>query len=168
MLFTMVLAGSAAAQKLVPFQGSIHGTDTDSFDGLQPGFVTVNGVGSGIATHLGTFSMTWQLTLNLANPTALVHFTSLPPTGPFTQQSPPRVNPPTRPGVVHITEIHTITGGTGRFTNAKGSFIMDLLADVNAFSVSGHSAEESLPRVQQNDVGVDSSCRSLPALPLAG
>ncbi len=58
MLVTMVLAGSAAAQKLVPFSGSIHGTDTDSFDGTPPGFIAVNGVGRGIATHLGNFSVT--------------------------------------------------------------------------------------------------------------
>lgn len=55
MLVTMVLAGSAAAQKLVPFQGSIHGTDADSFDGVPPGFVAVTTVGSGIATHLANF-----------------------------------------------------------------------------------------------------------------
>ena len=41
------------------------------------------------------------------------------------------------PRVFRITEINTITGGTGRFANAKGSFIVDRLTDLNTGLTSG-------------------------------
>lgn len=45
--------------------------------------------------------------------------------------------PTDTPGVIRVIEIHTITGGTGRFTNAIGSFIMDVLRDANTFAATG-------------------------------
>jgi hypothetical protein len=138
MLVTMVLAGSAAAQKVVPFQGSIHGTDADSFDGLPPGFVTVTTVGSGIATHLGNFSATWKLLVNESDFTATGSFHAIAANGDeiYTIVA-ASAEPTDTPGVVRVTEIHTITGGTGRFTNAIGSFIMDILRDGTTFAASG-------------------------------
>jgi hypothetical protein len=39
--------------------------------------------------------------------------------------------PTSTPGVFHSTEVQTITGGTGRFANAKENFIMERLTDLN-------------------------------------
>ena len=37
-----------------------------------------------------------------------------------------------------VTEIHTITGGTGRFAGVQGSFTLTLYHDVVAFSDGTH------------------------------
>ena len=48
-----------------------------------------------------------------------------------------RSEPTDTPGVFHIVEIQTITSGTGRFTGAQGSFIVDRLTDLNTGLTSG-------------------------------
>jgi hypothetical protein len=45
--------------------------------------------------------------------------------------------PTDTPDVIRITEINTITGGTGRFAGAQGSFTMERLASVVTFFTSG-------------------------------
>jgi hypothetical protein len=45
--------------------------------------------------------------------------------------------PTVTPGVFRITEINTITGGTGRFAGAKGSFMVERLTDLNTGLTSG-------------------------------
>jgi hypothetical protein len=44
---------------------------------------------------------------------------------------------PGMPGLNRIVEINTITGGTGHFTNAQGSFIVERLVDSNTGLTSG-------------------------------
>ena len=41
------------------------------------------------------------------------------------------------PGINLIVEVNTITGGTGRFANAKGSFTVERLVDVTTGFTSG-------------------------------
>jgi len=139
MLLTTALAGAAvAADKLVPFSGSFQGRETDIFQGPPPGTLAVNGSGGGIATHLGQFSLTWQLTVNLANASATGSFTFTAANGDsiFTMIS-GQAEPTDTPGVVRIVEINTVTGGTGRFEGAKGSFTVDRLLDLNTGLTSG-------------------------------
>ena len=38
---------------------------------------------------------------------------------------------------IRITEIHTVTGGTGRFTGAQESFTLVRVADIFTWSFSG-------------------------------
>lgn len=45
--------------------------------------------------------------------------------------------PTDTPGVIRITEIDTITGGTGRFEGAQGSFTVERLASAVTFLTSG-------------------------------
>jgi hypothetical protein len=40
-------------------------------------------------------------------------------------------------GFLKVTEIHTITGGTGRFTTAQGSFTVELFHKLEANGVAG-------------------------------
>lgn len=137
-LFTTALASSAAAQKPVPFSGSLQGHETDIFQGPPPGTLDVNGNGSGIATHIGQFSVTWQLTVNLEDGTATGSFRFIAANGDAIDTTIAGSSEPTdTPGVVRITEINAITGGTGRFTNAKGSFTVERLVDLNTGFTSG-------------------------------
>jgi len=138
MLLTTALAGAAVAGELVPFSGSFQGHESDIFQGPPPGTLAVNGSGSGIATHLGQFSLTWQLTVNLADGTAKGSFTYTAANGDsiFTTVS-GTSGPTDTPGVSSIMEINTVTGGTGRFEGAKGSFTAERLIHLNTGFTSG-------------------------------
>ena len=140
-LLTTALAGPAAAEKEVPFCGSIQGVEIAD---VQFPKLFVDGSGSGKATHLGRFTMTYELEGDLltrktfgssvftaANGDSLT--TDF--TGPGTQTA------TANPDVRSIVEVHTITGGTGRFAGATGSFIrkylLNLVTGVTSGSFSG-------------------------------
>jgi hypothetical protein len=116
MILTAALAIPAAAQKQVPFKGTFQGNDA-----VNPPTITTTGGGTG--THLGKFSFTEEVSLiTLTGPAHWVAangdsidstFVALPD---FSTES---------LGYITVTEIHTITGGTGRFTGAQGSFTLE-------------------------------------------
>lgn len=114
MILTAALAIPAAAQQQVPFKGTFQGNDTVT----EPTLVT-NATGRG--THLGQFSFTQDLTLNFTNftDTGSAQWTAANGDIIYTTVVGSAI-----PGdvVFTITEIHTITGGTGRFSGAQGSF----------------------------------------------
>jgi hypothetical protein len=137
MMLTVALAIPAAAQNHVPFKGAMQGHDTD---GAMPTETTlvVTTSGTGIGTLLGQFSFSQEFTVDfIANTqTGSAHWvaangdtidTTLAGSGEFTAD----------PNVLSLTEIHTITGGTGRFAGARGSFTVERLANVVTFVTSG-------------------------------
>jgi hypothetical protein len=137
MILTAALAVGAAEQKQVPFKGALQGHDVDIPSPL-PNTVVVDTSGTGIGTLLGEFSFSQQTTVNLAagTDTGSAHWiaangdsidTTLAGSGELTAT----------PGVISITEIHTITGGTGRFAGAQGSFTVERLASGVTFMTSG-------------------------------
>jgi hypothetical protein len=136
-LLTAALAGPAAAQKFVPFSGSLQANEVPE-PAPPPGFLVVNGSGGGIATHLGRFTITWHFTVNLADGTGSG---ALVLTGANGDQvfatAVGESAPTTTPGVFRIREVFTITGGTGRFSNAQGSVVTDRLTDLNTGFTSG-------------------------------
>ena len=82
----------------------------------QPPFTTT---ATGTGTHVGQFSLTNVVTLSASGGTGTGHWIaangdSIDTT--FVASAVPG------PVVFKITEIHTITGGTGRFAGAQGSF----------------------------------------------
>jgi hypothetical protein len=135
---TAALAVPAAAQKQVPFKGSMHGIDTDT--GFTSTTVSVLTVGGGNCTHLGQFTFTQENTVDLTNGTdsGVAHFIAANGDtidANFVGSGVPIVTPD---GVViHIMEIFTVTGGTGRFEGAEGIFLMDRVASPVTFLTSG-------------------------------
>lgn len=123
LILTAALAVPGAAQNLIPFKGAIQGQETHT--GEFP-IITANGSCTGIATVVGTLSLTYQDTIDLriASGTGIglliaangdnIYLTN---TGSADLVS--------KPGFAIITEIYTITGGTGRFAGAQGSFSLD-------------------------------------------
>ena len=116
MSLTMALALPAAAQQQVPFKGTFQGKDA-----VDPPTITTSGTGLG--THMGEFSLTQETNLSTLNGSAHwvaangdsieTAFISLPD---FSTEA---------LGYITVTETHTITGGTGRFAGAQGSFILE-------------------------------------------
>src|ERR1700741_4735306 len=71
MILTAALVVPAAAQKQGPFQGTIQAHETDKPQGgPPPTTASAFGSGTGIGILLGEFSLTYELTITLANGTA--------------------------------------------------------------------------------------------------
>jgi hypothetical protein len=136
MILTAALAMTAVAQKQVPFKGAMQGNDTDT--AFTNTTVTVLTVGTGVGTHVGQFSFTQQVTVNFADGTDTGSAHWIAANGDSFDTTVAGSGEPTdTPGVINITEIHTITGGTGRFAGAQGSFTMDRMASGITFLTSG-------------------------------
>ena len=137
MLLIAALAGSAAAaDKQVPFSGSLQAHEAIVSQG--PGTFVTDGSGGGIATHLGRFTVTWKFTVEVPAGTGSGPVRFIAANGDELFMTAVGSSEPTvTPGVFHITEIQIITGGTGRFAGAKGSFTVDRLTDLNTGFTSG-------------------------------
>ena len=116
MILTAALAIPAAAQQQVPFKGTFQGKDA-----VNPPTITTSG--TGIGTLMGVFSLTQETTLTTLSGSAhwvaangdSIDSTSLV-SADFSTHS---------LGYITVTEIHTITGGTGRFAGAQGNFVLE-------------------------------------------
>ena len=126
-LAALGLAGPAAAGERVPFQGRLEGDVTRT---PAPPLVLVDIEATGTATQLGQFAVTVPHFVNTTTRTArgFYEFTAANGdtlTAHFTGQA----RPTATPGVLYIEETATITGGTGRFAGATGSFVVERLYD---------------------------------------
>jgi hypothetical protein len=128
-LVVLGLAGPVAAGDQVPFKGSLDGVATVA--PLTPPFVAVNIEGEGHATQLGHFQVSIPHVTNRSNGTAVGSYVFTAANGDtlnadFTSQ----VTPTDVPGVVSVAVTATITGGTGRFAGATGSFDAERIVDM--------------------------------------
>jgi hypothetical protein len=134
MILTAALALPAAAQTQVPFKGTFQGNDT-----VTPPTLTQSI--TGVGTLVGQFSSTTLLTLGASGGTGSAHWIaangdSIDTTVVGSPEAPPQtptcqvVGAQPDDAYVKVTEIHTITGGTGRFAGAQGSFTLTLYHDV--------------------------------------
>jgi hypothetical protein len=139
MLLTMTIAGPATAGTQVPFSGSVHGQETDLFQGNPPNQILVDGNLTGLATHLGRLTLTYQVTVSLpaGSSTGSAQLVAANGDMIFTTIVGQGEPVPGTPGVSRIVEINTITGGTGRFAGAKGSFTLERLIDLGTGLTSG-------------------------------
>jgi len=130
---------AAAAQKQVPFKGSLQGQEIDTPEGgPPPTTLSADGSATGMATLVGQFSFSYQLTVNLANGTATGSGHLIAANGDSVDTTIAGSSEPTAtPGVLSITEIDTITGGTGRFAGAQGSFTVERLINQATGFTSG-------------------------------
>jgi hypothetical protein len=136
MILAAGLAVPAAAQDRVPFKGTLQGSDADTCFSFPILCVATNG--TGIGALLGQFSFTMNNEVNVTNGTD--HGTAIltaangdTVTATFTGSGEPTADP----NVFSIMEVFTITGGTGRFAGAQGSFILERLASGVTFLTSG-------------------------------
>jgi len=118
-LILAALATPAAAQTQVPFKGTFQGNDT-----VAPPTITTSGTGRG--TLLGELSFTQVTALNSPTTGAgSAHWVaangdSIDSTSVVSADFSTHAL-----GYITVTEIHTITSGTGRFKGAQGSFTLE-------------------------------------------
>ena len=124
---------SAPAALAVPFKGKFEGTQ--SVTPLTPPLASVEVSATGTATNLGRFTIELPHTVNFATRTAQGTCTLVAANGDvliadFTGQA--QLGP-----IVSVVEHATITGGTGRFAAATGSFTIERVFDPAAGTTSG-------------------------------
>ncbi len=113
-------AGPVAAQVQVPLKGSLVGVDSGT--PLNPPFMKVVVQATGNATQLGKFTVTELLTVNTATGMGSGTFLFTAANGDKVLGTISGKATFTPPNVLTIVETAIITGGTGRFAGATGSF----------------------------------------------
>lgn len=136
-LVVLGLARPAPAGEQVPFKGSFEGDVT--VKPLAPPLLQVDVESMGKATQLGQFTLDIPHIVNPANATAIGSYVFTAANGDtvfadFVGQATPTATP----GVLYIVETVTITGGTGRFAGATGSFVSERLYDRVAGTTTGY------------------------------
>ena len=132
---TAALAGRAAAEEQSPIKGSIQGVEIAD---VQFPKLFVDGSGSGQATHLGRFTVTYEVEVDLLTHETFGSSLFTAANGDSLSTDITGLGTPTaNPDVVSVVETHTITGGTGRFAGATGSFIRTYLLNLVTGITSG-------------------------------
>jgi hypothetical protein len=143
MILTAALADPASAQAscagVAPgcFKGTFQGQDAHDIPPPDATSILLRTTATGIGTPLGRFSLHREVTGNLLDFTAAGSADWIAASGDSistTVQGQAELSD-LPGGFLKITEIHTITGGTGRFTGARGSFTVELFHKLEASGV---------------------------------
>jgi hypothetical protein len=138
-LASTTFAAPAAGERQLPLKGSLLDSETQRV--VFP-TIFVEGTGSGNATQLGLFTISYHAQLNIPTLSAttsaiLVAADGSSLSGEGTGQG----TPTETPGIVSIVETYTITGGTGRFAGATGNFTVERVINratlVSSGTISG-------------------------------
>ena len=116
----LCLAGPVSAGDQVPFRGSMSGTAT--ITPISPPIVSVLLETSGTASQLGRFTLQAPHIVNQATRIATGSYLFTAADGSTLTATLSGSASVVAPGVLAIAEEATITGGTGRFEGATGSF----------------------------------------------
>jgi hypothetical protein len=139
MFLTAVLASTVPASEQVPFRGSLAAVQSGEVVG---GFLIVEGSGTGRATELGRFTVTFHEEVDLSTGIGTGTFTFVAANGDtLTSSFIGNATPTPDPNILLLEEVDTITGGTGRFAGATGTFtlerVLNLTSGVSTGSFSG-------------------------------
>jgi hypothetical protein len=149
-LLTAALAVPVTAAQQVPFQGRIQ--VRDQVTAVEFPTLSLDGSGTGNATHLGRFTMTFQAEVTLGSPitgTGSAIFTAANGDMLFTEFT-AQANPTADPDVSLLVETYDITGGTGRFAGADGSFTIEIFHSTDGVNGGGFGTFDGTIELQHN------------------
>jgi hypothetical protein len=131
LLLLILLANTSfaapAAEKQWLLKGSLETTETQ--EGVPP-LIEVNLTGHGNATHLGLFTYQLHADLDLRDLHSEASATLIAANGDMIFGTGEGQGKPTATlGVVSVVETFHITGGTGRFDGATGTFVVKRLVN---------------------------------------
>ena len=120
------IAVSAVAAE-TPFKGTANAVETSEF--AFP-ILSVTRLGTGTATYLGKYTshLTAQINVVTRHSTGVATFTAA--NGDTLTASVVGQGTTTGPTTRSIVEVYTITGGTGRFAGATGTFTLERTLDL--------------------------------------
>jgi hypothetical protein len=111
-----------------PFKGSLDGTYALAFP--NPQTLLVTGTGTGHATSLGSFTFTYDETVNLTTGVGIGTYEFTAANGDtLTAEWIGTGFPTSDPNVLRIVENAIISSGTGRFAQAGGTFTVERFFD---------------------------------------
>jgi len=117
------LAGPVAAGDQVPLQGTLEARATVT--PLDPPLASVLLEGSGVASQLGRFTFDFQHIVNQATRVGSGTYVFTAANGDTLTADATGQATLVAPGVLTVAETGDITGGTGRFAGATGSFTIE-------------------------------------------
>jgi hypothetical protein len=115
-----VAVSAAAAER--PFKGTVNAVETGTIVGPTRFLVRDGG---GTATHLGKYTEHITMQINLPTRHSMGAATFTAANGDTLTATVDGQATPASPGVLSIVEVYTVTGGTGRFADATGTFTME-------------------------------------------
>lgn len=130
-----LFASPAVASEQVPFNGSWVSHET--YD-VQFPVMFVHGTATGYATRIGRYTATYEEQVDLLTGSSVGAITLVAANGDvvFATQT-GQGDPTPDPDIFSIVEVSTITGGTGRFVGATGTFTIARLVDLTTGDSSG-------------------------------
>ena len=129
------LAGPVAASDQTPFKGTLDATATVT--PLDPPLASVLLEGSGVASQLGRFTFDFQHIVNQATRVGSGTYVFTAANGDTLTADVTGQATLVAPGVLTVAETGVITGGTGRFAGATGSFTVERTFYVATGTTSG-------------------------------
>jgi len=125
---TALLASAAvsATAAETPFKGTVSAVETGTTVGPTRFLVRDGG---GTATHLGKYTEHITMQINLPTRHSIGAATFTAANGDTLTATVEGQATPTSPGELSIVEVYTITGGTGRFAGATGTFTLESTAN---------------------------------------
>ena len=128
---TIVSASAVAAE--IPLKGTVNAVETGVT--IFP-IRSITREGGGTASYLGKYTEQVVLQINLVTRSSTGTATFTAANGDtLTTTVVGQATLTTTPGVISVVEVYTITGGTGRFANATGTFTLESTA-IQATGVS--------------------------------
>jgi hypothetical protein len=140
-LLIIALAGTAlttqakAGEKELPLKGTLQSVETYV---VTPPFMSVTATGSGNATQLGQFTINYEVNVNLETLAGEGSAQIVAANGDMLYATiAGQATPAGAPDVFNVVEEFTITGGTGRFEHASGSFTLNREVNITTGATSG-------------------------------
>ena len=132
---TTLAAPALAGQKELPFKGILQSVETYV---VNPPIMSVTANGSGNATHLGQYAIRYEVEVNLETLLGVGSAQLTAANGDILYANMSGQATPTgTTDVFNVVEEFTITGGTGRFANASGSFTLNREVNITTGVTAG-------------------------------
>lgn len=127
--FAPVAPALSSVSVETPFHGTLEATKT-SFTPLGPTTALFGSAGSGTATHLGRYTVAISLTVDFATLTGTEQLALTAANGDMLYATATTRGSPSADGLtLNVVETATITGGTGRFAGATGTYVVRCVVD---------------------------------------
>ena len=123
---SLAIASASAVAAQTPFKGTVEAVETGT---VAPPFRSIIREGTGTATYLGRYTEHITMVINLVfmSSTGAATFTAA--NGDTLTATVAGQATRTSPTTLSIVEVYTVTGGTGRFADATGSFTLKSTVD---------------------------------------